>query len=671
MNTQRVIAVLMLFIQLLLFAVVHQTYFYVTVIAILVLIGYPGKFTVVIKNSRQTIYGGILGLIFFAKWAYFPTPVLGVHGFLQNLGLPLTQYFLTLQIFTFYIRRYKRMPSIFPMFGVGSLVCLGDLSPSAFQLMYYQVTIVLFIALTAIYFNAARNKRYPKSVHMKRLLAPSLVLFIALGLSSITSVFLYKYRNDIDALYTNFAYANLPDMQGVGLSPTASLGSVASRKMDGGKAVALRIYSDKEPGYMRGRVFDEYANRVWDSGLPNNSLPPRPLLNSPGKNRFMIRGLASLEFEEESDKTMEIWPSGNLRGIGFNQLYTSHIDIRAEVVHSTEFGAVTSGEFKGGLPYTLHYNYDRRLPAPTTNAANLSLFVSDSTDQEVLDLAESLFVGAVTPEEKAARVISYFQENYTYDLGVQVPSDVNPLTWFLTEKPPAHCEYFATGSAILLRLGGVPTRYVTGYLAGEKNSAGGYYVARSRDAHAWTEAWISGQWVLIEATPAEGIPHPEPIKESTQYWNDLKHRMTKIKHALLAGKFVDSLQELAIGLRAFLLAIILNKFTYIWLAAIGFLASIGFQIRKNSRPVPSDPYQELHMFLQELDEKVKDKGITRDTSETIHQFAQRIDSSAEDDLFLKQAASWYRQYAVRRYLPRKERKVSTEGLPPIPKEIIP
>ena len=29
---------------------------------------------------------------------------------------------------------------------------------------------------------------------------------------------------------------------------------------------------------------------------------------------------------------------------------------------------------------------------------------------------------------------------------------IDPLTWFLLEKPPAHCEYFAAGATMLLRL---------------------------------------------------------------------------------------------------------------------------------------------------------------------------------------------------------------------------
>jgi hypothetical protein len=668
MNTQRIIAVCMLLIQLCLFAVIYQSYLYIAAMAVLVLFGFYGKVTVVIDNSRQIIYGGILGLAFLLKWQFYPPQSNHVHAFLMNLGMPLTQYFFTLQVLTFYIRRYKRMPSIYPMFGVGSLVCLGDLSPTPVQMMVYQATIVLFIALTAIYFNAARNKRYPKSVHTKRLLAPSLVLIVALGLSSISSSLLYKYRRELDDLYTKFAYANIGDVQGVSLKSTVTLGDVASTKVDGGKAVALRIYSDKTPGYMRGRVFDEYANRRWNSTIRKKKTEPLAGLDGRGKNRFAVRGLANPKGGEHSDKSIEIWPASSLFGVGFNQLYTSHIDIQANGIRSSDFGYIYGAEIKGGMPYTLHYNFDPDLPAPSEADKAKALRVTKNLEVALAGLAENLFEGAGTPLQKAARVTAYFQENYNYQLGLDVPANQEPLVWFLTEQPAAHCEYFASGAAILLRLGGVPTRYVTGYVAADKNTVGGYHVARSRDAHAWVEAWIDDEWMLIEATPAQGIPQPEPIKESTQYWEDLKHRLSKIKHAFLSGLWMESLQELAVGVRVFFMAITTNKYTYILIVVVSLIAFVGFRVRKISHTAPPNLYERFHRLRHELDAVVEQKGMTRNASETLHQFAKRIDTSAENSLFLKQAASWYRQYAALRYLPNGKNQNSLDAMPPIPKE---
>ncbi len=60
---------------------------------------------------------------------------------------------------------------------------------------------------------------------------------------------------------------------------------------------------------------------------------------------------------------------------------------------------------------------------------------------------------------------------------------------------------------MLLRLGGVPARYVTGYVPSESHS-GGEWLARRKDGHAWVEAYDrqTHQWVRVEATPSSGLP---------------------------------------------------------------------------------------------------------------------------------------------------------------------
>ena len=78
----------------------------------------------------------------------------------------------------------------------------------------------------------------------------------------------------------------------------------------------------------------------------------------------------------------------------------------------------------------------------------------------------------------------------------------SPLVRFLFYRRTGHCELFATSAALLLRLYGVPTRYVAGIVCG-RYSRTGYYYATNFDLHAWVEAWLDDEqkWVLVEATP--------------------------------------------------------------------------------------------------------------------------------------------------------------------------
>src|SRR5262249_28384683 len=66
-----------------------------------------------------------------------------------------------------------------------------------------------------------------------------------------------------------------------------------------------------------------------------------------------------------------------------------------------------------------------------------------------------------------------------------------------------YCEYFASAAALLLRLEGVPARYVKGFEVKDGSRSGDHYVVREADAHAWIDVYLPGQgWVEADPTPA-------------------------------------------------------------------------------------------------------------------------------------------------------------------------
>ena len=115
--------------------------------------------------------------------------------------------------------------------------------------------------------------------------------------------------------------------------------------------------------------------------------------------------------------------------------------------------------------------------------------------------------GSLTPSKRVEAVVRFFSDNFTYSLKPDdyIPSRgeyYSPLMRFLFYRRTGHCELFATSAALLLRLYGVPTRYVAGVVCTRYNRAG-YYYATNFDLHAWVEAWLDDrqEWVLVEATP--------------------------------------------------------------------------------------------------------------------------------------------------------------------------
>jgi hypothetical protein len=71
----------------------------------------------------------------------------------------------------------------------------------------------------------------------------------------------------------------------------------------------------------------------------------------------------------------------------------------------------------------------------------------------------------------------------------------------LFDSKKGFCGHFASAYAMMMRAAGVPARIVTGYLGGEWNPVGGYYIVRQSDAHAWTEVWLEQSgWTRIDPT---------------------------------------------------------------------------------------------------------------------------------------------------------------------------
>jgi transglutaminase-like putative cysteine protease len=103
------------------------------------------------------------------------------------------------------------------------------------------------------------------------------------------------------------------------------------------------------------------------------------------------------------------------------------------------------------------------------------------------------------------------------------PRDVDPIEDFLFNQTTGHCEYFASAAVLLLRAGGVPARYVTGFRGGDWSNLGGYVAIRDDRAHAWAEAFLPDQgWVRVDATPPGEGPRAASraaeLTDALDYW---------------------------------------------------------------------------------------------------------------------------------------------------------
>jgi len=123
-------------------------------------------------------------------------------------------------------------------------------------------------------------------------------------------------------------------------------------------------------------------------------------------------------------------------------------------------------------------------------------------DPGVEALSRQASAGAASDLERARRIEEHLRSSFHYTLEVNDAGVADPVAHFLLEGNPGHCEYFATGMAVMLRQLGIPSRVVTGFARGEWSDLTETYVVRQADAHSWVEAWLPETgWTTFDPTP--------------------------------------------------------------------------------------------------------------------------------------------------------------------------
>ena len=174
----------------------------------------------------------------------------------------------------------------------------------------------------------------------------------------------------------------------------------------------------------------------------------------------------------------------------------------------------------GETVYNYAFNMVPQKRAPEWNPEYLDevygtcLEVPEETKQSILDSGvlptwyKDLLEGKseMTTAEKVGTVIEYVRNLHPYDAQTPYPPEgADFVTWFMTQSQSGFCVHYATTTATLLRMIGVPVRYVSGYLVGFDLNSTRCEVSM-KDAHAWIEFFDPDYgWVMDDPTPGNGI----------------------------------------------------------------------------------------------------------------------------------------------------------------------
>jgi len=98
---------------------------------------------------------------------------------------------------------------------------------------------------------------------------------------------------------------------------------------------------------------------------------------------------------------------------------------------------------------------------------------------------------------------------FEYSLDPQ-PTGADSVDDLLFGTRAGFCGHYASAFVALMRGAGLPARVVTGYLGGDWNPIGGYFVVRQADAHAWAEVWLAERgWTRVDPT---AVVAPERLR---------------------------------------------------------------------------------------------------------------------------------------------------------------
>ncbi len=312
-----------------------------------------------------------------------------------------------------------------------------------------------------------------------------------------------------------------------GFSDRIELGSIGSIKKSHATVMRLRLADAPASGLqpplplrLRGIALDLYDGRTWslsesrqrwlapdDRGtyrVAPGALPPRAgeeevPAGSSRERRHRPEWLA-LEVLLEPLDTRVLFMPPDVVTVTIMRFHSIAVDRQGSVF----VGGSTSRRFTYRTVSALRKPTPAVPPGASPPEGAETYLQLPALDPRIEALARDVTRGIASPADRAQTLERHLRGSYEYSLDVNDAEVASPLTHFLIERKPGHCEYFATGLAILLRTLGTPARVVNGFHGGERSDLTRQIIIRQSDAHSWVEAWIPNEgWMTLDPTPPE------------------------------------------------------------------------------------------------------------------------------------------------------------------------
>ena len=289
--------------------------------------------------------------------------------------------------------------------------------------------------------------------------------------------------------------------------------STAGPRQYAGRGVLRVTTTQPGPLYLRGEVYQDYTSQAWTGVTPESADQLSPLDgDSPATATITYltspRSTAYLPYQTHGVEGLQVSPASPL------------VFPAARRDCSVDYTPL-DGE---PTPQISPVSYD---PVAADAYANyldvpqeVSGFLLDWFDQAMADLEADGNDVELTATGDYASILNtvslmaqLLERSAQYDLRTpRTPTGRDFVSYFLGESHRGYCVHFATAATLLLRLQGIPARYVSGYAVTVSSAApgeDGTYTAQALDfnEHAWVEVYLESYgWYPVEVTPSSTAP---------------------------------------------------------------------------------------------------------------------------------------------------------------------
>jgi len=302
----------------------------------------------------------------------------------------------------------------------------------------------------------------------------------------------------------------------------------------------LKPINGQPPKLLRTGSFDKYVSGIWKNanaiGAPKDEVFADLTTIEPvqGEVYYLLRPLAEPTATGDGQSpTRDSLPRFNLRGEAANETMlplpgdTSSVrDFDLDGIEKNPLGTVRIFPKSAVIDGIVLWKNQSNPESPPDPSLDLEL--SRNEKETVTNLVRQLGLAeAPTLKAKLEILDHWFLTNFRYTryLNNRPPTRdqwKSALSLFLTTHQEGHCEYFASGAALLLREAGVPTRYAIGYAVREQDLKRGEFLIRGEHAHAWCRVWDTEKkvWIDFDPTPPSWLSIEQQRRPKTQWLSD-------------------------------------------------------------------------------------------------------------------------------------------------------